>query len=182
MKNKSLRHNLGCTIYNFSLLLLYTSSTLYHSFFYLKLTRNIFHVFDRCAIYILISGTYTPFLMIGFPDNIIFSGYILAFIWACGICGIIVDATCVTWKHKGKFSLSMYLMMGWASVIVVPEFKKVFPIEATNLIIIGGLLYTAGVPFFVRNTNLDHSIWHVFVLAASICHWMAVYQYVALFP
>ena len=182
VKDKSLRHVLSCAVYNFSLLLLYTSSTLYHSFFYLKLTRDIFHVFDRCAIYILIAGTYTPMLMITFPDNIFWSGYLLSFIWVCGICGICVDASAPTWKHKGKFSLAMYLCMGWASMIVVPDFIRILPEGATNLLVLGGVLYTAGVPFFVRNSNLDHSIWHCFVLAASISHWMVVYQYIVDLP
>ena len=182
VKDKSLRHVLSCAIYNFSLLLLYTSSTLYHSFFYLKLTRDIFHVFDRCAIYILIAGTYTPVLVITFPTNIWWSGYMLSFIWICGICGICVDASAPTWKYKGQFSLVMYLCMGWASMMVLPDCMQVWPQGTSNLIVLGGLLYTAGVPFFVRNTNLDHTVWHCFVLAASISHWMAVYQYIVHLP
>lgn len=182
VKNKSMRHVLSCTIYNFSLITLYTSSTLYHGFFAMKITRRIFHSLDKCAIYILIAGTYTPFMMIPFAHKPIWSVYLLSFIWICGLSGIYVDATMPLWQYKGRFSLAMYLLMGWASMLTVPDFREVLPSGATTLLSFGGLLYTAGVPFFVRNTNLDHSIWHIFVLAGSFAHWLAVYKFIVLLP
>lgn len=182
VKHKSMRHVMSCAVYSFSLFVLYMSSTLFHSFFALKTTRYIFNVFDHCAIYILIAGSYTPFLSITFPDNILWSGYLLSLIWVCCICGIFVDATLPNWKYKSRFSLTMYLSMGWCCMICVPDLLEELPQEAIALLVLGGVLYTAGVPFFVRNNNLDHSIWHCFVLAASICHWIAVYEYVAMQP
>mmetsp|Transcript_18149 Transcript_18149/g.23514 ORF Transcript_18149/g.23514 Transcript_18149/m.23514 type:complete len:551 (-) Transcript_18149:223-1875(-) len=182
VKNKSMRHVLSCTIYNFSLITLYTSSTLYHGFFAMKITRRIFHSLDKCAIYILIAGTYTPFMMIPFAHKPIWSVYLLSFIWICGLSGIYVDATMPLWQYKGRFSLAMYLLMGWASMLTVPDFRVVLPSGATTLLSLGGLLYTAGVPFFVRNTNLDHSIWHIFVLAGSFAHWLAVYKFIVFLP
>jgi hemolysin III len=67
---------------------------------------------------------------------------------------------------------------GWSALICLPEVARKLPEGCTNLMILGGVGYTAGVPFFVRNNNLDHAIWHLFVLAGSICHWCGIYFYV----
>ncbi len=134
---------------------------------------------DHCAIYILITGSYTPFLRIALEDKPLGSTYLLIFLYLCCAGGVFVEAFYNTWVHKPKFSLTMYLGMGWSCLICMPDLMEVLPREATNLIILGGVGYTSGVPFFVRNNNLDHSIWHCFVLAGSIFHWFCVYLYVA---
>ena len=134
---------------------------------------------DHCAIYILITGSYTPFLRIALEDSPLLSFYLLIFQWVCCICGIFVEAFYNSWIHKPKFSLAMYLGMGWACLVCMPQFLEKLPKEAIQLLVLGGVGYTSGVPFFVRNNNLDHSIWHCFVLAGSIFHWFAVYSYVA---
>jgi hemolysin III len=175
-------HMISCTIYTTSLLVLYTSSTLFHSFFALQHTKYIFQVFDKCAIYILIAGSYTPFLQILLSDQPIFSVGLLGFIWACGFFGIYVEAFCPTWKYRPTFSLAMYLGMGWACMVCLPALKDRLAKGCIYLIFLGGVGYTSGVPFFVRNNNLDHAIWHLFVLTGSILHWMAVYIYVAPMP
>lgn len=177
--HKSLTHNVSCAIYSLSLLTLYVSSTLYHSFFTLINTRYVFEIFDKCAIYILIAGSYTPLLSISLGHKIIWSRYLLAFIWFCGLTGISVEAFYSRWRYKRYFSLSMYLAMGWCCLVCLPDLLKVLPHGAVNCIVMGGVAYTSGVPFFLRNNNLDHSIWHCFVLTGSIFHWVAVYYYVA---
>ena len=181
VRDKSNVHLLSCGVYSVSLLVLYISSTLYHSFFSLLTTRYIFEIFDHCAIYILIAGSYTPFLSITFYHKKIWSTFLLSFIWLCCIMGIAVEAFFTKWKYKPMFSLTMYLAMGWCCMICVPDFAKSLPKGAINYLIMGGVAYTTGVPFFVRNNNLDHSIWHCFVLAGSVFHWVAVYSYVANF-
>ena len=175
-----LHYRVSCAIYSASVIVLYTSSTLYHSFFALKTTKFIFKVFDRCAIYLLIAGSYTPFLMIALHHEPRWSLHLLLFIWGCAISGILVEAFFQSWKHKSKFSLSMYLGMGWSCLTCMSDMIEVLPNSALALIVAGGLAYTGGVPFFVRNNNLDHSLWHLFVLAGSIFHWLAVYWYVAI--
>ena len=80
------------------------------------------------------------------------------------------------------FSLSMYLGMGWAAVVCLPHMRERLPSGCINLLVSGGVGYTAGVPFFIRNNNLDHAIWHLFVLSGSIFHWLAVYLFVAMKP
>jgi len=179
VREKSFTHIFSCSIYSASLLVLYTSSTLYHSFFSLLNIRYLFEIFDHCAIYILIAGSYTPYLSIALHHKPIWSVYLLTFIWLCCVMGNVVEGFFAKWKLKSIFSLTMYLAMGWCCVICIPDLLQVLPQGALNYLIMGGVAYTSGVPFFVRNNNLDHSIWHCFVLAGSIFHWLGVYLYVA---
>jgi hemolysin III len=181
VKDLSTKHVVSCAVYSTSLLVLYTSSTLYHSFFALQGTRYIFEVLDKCAIYILIAGSYTPFLQV-VGHSKLWSVYLLGFIWICCLCGVSVEAFFPTWKHKGLFSLAMYLGMGWSCVVCMPELVGILPPGVVNLLVLGGVGYTAGVPFFVRNNNLDHSIFHLFVLAGSMFHWFGIYWYLPEFP
>jgi len=178
VQDKSLIHRLSCTVYSGSLVLLYTSSTLFHSFFTMLHTKYIFGVLDKCAIYIVIAGSYTPFLQISLGHVTLWSVWLLLFIWFCCIAGIYVEACFPDWKYKKTFSLLMYLGMGWACMVCVPEMLAVLPPRAIHLLVMGGVSYTSGVPFFVRNNNLDHSIWHLFVLGGSMIHWFCIYLYV----
>ena len=210
--SSSPRHFYSCTIYSISLVVLYTSSTLYHSFFTLRHTKYVFEVIDKCAIYILIAGSYTPFLQIVLSHYMIYSYGLLCFLWLfCGL-GVTVEFMYPIWKYKGTFSLVMFLCMGWSALICIPEVARIIPPRALHFMTMGGLSYTAGVPFFVRNnstywcnmniwtnrvisntffvllyikikpTDLDHAIWHLFVLGGSIFHWCGVYFYVVPLP
>ncbi|KAL3943716.1 MAG: hypothetical protein SGBAC_002223 [Bacillariaceae sp.] len=145
-------------------------------------TKYIFMVLDKCAIYILIAGSYTPFMQILFYDKPIWSSGLLSFIWLCGLLGIAVEAFAPTWERRKHFSLAMYLGMGWAAMACMPQMYERLPRTAMNMLVMGGVGYTAGVPFFVRNNNMDHAIWHLFVMAGSIFHWLCVYFYVAPLP
>jgi len=138
-------YTMSCAIYSASVIVLYTSSTLYHSFFALRQTKFIFCVFDRCAIYLLIAGSYTPFLMISLHHKRIWSLHLLLFIWACAISGILVEACFLNWKHKSIFSLAMYLGMGWSCMVCLPDLVEVLPHNALVLLVAGGLAYTGGV-------------------------------------
>lgn len=198
VKHASFNHKWSCCVYSISLLVLYASSTLFHSFFALNTTRSIFAVLDHCAIYILIAGSYTPFLRIALQHQPFYSTYLLQFLWSCCFGGILVEAKYPTWKYKSKFSLAMYLGMGWTALICYEALQNA--IFATNycdnnsstngncndaenyamkLLVLGGVGYTSGVPFFIRDRNLDHSIWHCFVLSGSIFHWLSIYLYIA---
>mmetsp|Transcript_12845 Transcript_12845/g.21028 ORF Transcript_12845/g.21028 Transcript_12845/m.21028 type:complete len:777 (-) Transcript_12845:176-2506(-) len=170
----------SCAIYSTSLIVLFSCSTLYHSFFALTRTRFIFRVFDRCAIYMLIGGSYSPLLNIALQKHEYTK--LLWFIYTCGCCGIVTEATLWRWKHKPKFSLAMYFCCAWSAIVCLPDLVEALPIEAVWIFAAGGVVYTIGVPFFVRNNNLDHSIWHVFVLIGAVLHWLVVYLYVARLP
>lgn len=172
------RKTISCFIYSMSLLALYTCSTLYHSFFALQNTKYIFEVIDKCSIYILIAGSYTPFLQIVLGDDVRWCVYLLAFLWLCAISGMYIEASCPTWRYKSTFSLCMYVGMGWSVVICMPALTAIISQGAVNLIVLGGVGYTTAIPFFIRNNNFDHSIWHLFVLSGSIFHWCAIYFYV----
>jgi hemolysin III len=178
-KGRPLHYSVACGVYSASILFLYTCSTLYHSFFALKTTRYIFGIFDHCAIYLLIAGSYTAFIGICLTDDTAWSLYLLAFIWVCSLLGVYVEAFYLTWQHKGTFSLCMYLGLGWACMVCLPNLIEAMPRKSLIMLVMGGVGYTGGVPFFVRNNNLDHSIWHMFVLAASICHWIGVYTLIS---
>eukprot|EP00956_Cyclotella_meneghiniana_P021843 scaffold40426_cov21-Cyclotella_meneghiniana.AAC.3 len=161
VKGKPRAHIISCAIYSTSLIVLYLSSTLYHSFFALQRTRYIFEVFDKCSIYLLIAGSYTPFFTVVVPHPTL-----ITFIWVFGVSGVFVEAFAPLWKYRG---------MGWSCMICMDELIAALSPTCFQLIVAGGVSYTGGVPFFVRNSNLDHSIWHVFVMMGSICHWFAVY-------
>lgn len=136
---------ISCAIYSVSLIVLYTSSTLFHSFFALQKTKFIFSVIDKCAIYLLIAGSYTPFLMIALHHEPKWSLNLLLFIWACAISGILVEAMAYEWKHRPKFSLAMYLGMGWSCMVCLPDLVEVMPPSALVLLVAGGVAYTGGV-------------------------------------
>jgi len=180
VKDKPAHYINSCAIYSTSLIVLFTCSTLYHCFFALTRTRFIFRVFDRCAIYMLMIGSYSPLLNIALQEH----NYtkLLWSIYTCGCCGIVTEATLWKWKHKPKFSLAMYMGGGWSCLVCLPDLMEALPVEAVWLLAVGGVAYTSGVPFFVRNTNLDHSIWHVFVLVGAVLHWLCMYWYVARLP
>ena len=112
VRDSTYTHIISCGIFTGSLLSLYLSSTLFHSFFAMVNTRDVFRVLDKCAIYILIAGSYTPFMQILLSDQPMYSFGLLGFIWTCGVLGISVEAFYPNWKHKTSFSLSMYLGMG----------------------------------------------------------------------
>ncbi len=180
VKDKPSHYINSCAIYSTSLIVLFSCSTLYHSFFALTRTRFIFRVFDRCAIYMLMIGSYSPLLNIALQKHAYTN--LLWSIYTCGLCGIVTEATLWKWKHKPKFSLAMYMGMGWSCLVCLPDLMEALPVEAVWLLAAGGVAYTSGVPFFVRNTNLDHSIWHVFVLVGAVLHWLLMYLYVARLP
>jgi hemolysin III len=119
VKDQPSRHFVSCMVYSASLVVLYISSTLYHSFFILQHTKYIFEVLDKCAIYILIAGSYTPFLQIVLWKEAMYSVYLLTFIWVCGFLGICVEAFFPTYRYKQFFSLAMYLGMGKCQQIAI---------------------------------------------------------------
>ena len=153
VEGRSKRHLFSCAIYSTSLVVLYTSSTLFHSFFTMRGTKWIFEVLDKCAIYILIAGSYTPFLQIVLAHEPLYSIHLLAFLWILCCLGIGVELCLPGWQHKGKFSLAMYLGMGWSALVCLPEVARILPKEAIHLMVEGGVAYTAGVPFFVRDNS-----------------------------
>src|SRR5262245_54259319 len=167
-------HIVGCTTFGVSLVLLYTASTMYHS---LRTPRwkRILKTLDHTAIYLLIAGTYTPFTLVNLRG---FWGWTLfTLVWSLSVFGIL-------WKifnvdRYQIISTLIYVAMGWLVVIAIKPLFLGIPLSGIAWLVAGGLFYTVGVIFFAANRiPYNHAIWHIFVLAGSICHYIAVMLYV----
>jgi hemolysin III len=160
----------GASIYGFSFIMLFTFSTLYHSFQHPQVKR-VLEILDHISIYFLIAGTYTPFLLIYLYDG--FGISLLSVLWGLTLLGIVFKVF-----FTGRFeivSVVIYLLMGWILVAGGRRFFTALPSDVMVFIIIGGGLYTIGVIFYVwRGFKWNHAIWHFFVLAAAVCHYVAV--------
>ena len=164
----------GAAIFGATLVLLYTASTLYHSFPPGR-TKRVFRVLDHGAIYLLIAGTYTPFALGALRGPWVWS--LLAVSWALAVAGVIMKST-VGFRYE-KLSTVIYVAMGWMAVVAIkPLMEHVAPAGLIWLIV-GGLCYTGGVVFYATDRRLwyGHAIWHVFVAAGSVCHFFAVLGY-----
>ncbi len=162
------------SIYGGSLVLLFLCSTLYHAFTHHK-TKAVFKVLDHCAIYLLIAGTYTPFLLITL-DGGLATGMLIA-IWSLALVGIVFKALFI---HRFELvSVITYLAMGWLSLIVVYELAQRLDLTGFVLLVAGGVVYSLGVVFYVWNrVPFNHAIWHLFVLGGAVCHFFAIFMYV----
>lgn len=163
-------HVVSFSIFGATLVTLYTASTLYHSLTNEKV-KILFRKFDHMSIYLLIAGTYTPFCLTVLNNWI---GWTLfGIVWGSAISGIVLKAF-FTGK-KELLSTILYVMMGWVALIAIKPLYDSITTTTFILLIAGGLFYTAGTYFFVKDRiQYFHSIWHVFVLAGSICHFFAV--------
>ncbi|MDD7804642.1 MAG: hemolysin III family protein [Endozoicomonas sp. (ex Botrylloides leachii)] len=162
------------SIYGTTLILLFIASTLYHSFQHSH-TKRIFKLLDHCAIYLLIAGTYTPFLLVTMRNT---TGWVLfTIIWLLALFGIIFKLICI--ERFKKLSVVTYILMGWLIVVASKQLTEKLPSGGINWVVAGGVVYTLGVIFYLWNRlPFNHAIWHLFVLGGSICHFFAIYFYV----
>lgn len=163
-------HLVSFTIYGSTLVLLYLASTLYHSFTKEKI-KNLFARFDHAAIFLLIAGTYTPFLLTVLRGPL---GWTLfGIIWGVAIIGVVIRSIYLT--RFRKLMVALYLAMGWMFVVAVGPMIKNLPLLSIIFLFLGGISYSVGVIFYVkRDMKYAHGIWHLFVLAGSIMHFFAV--------
>jgi len=160
---------IGFLVYGISLMLLYLSSTLYHSSKDSKL-KKIFKRFDHSAIFLLIAGTYTPIVLIMMRDTWVI--YLFILVWLMAIFGITGEFL-FTEKLK-SIEFIMYIFMGWIALVAIKPLLTL-PIESFNWIILGGVIYSIGVIFYKwENFPFNHAIWHLFVLGGSIAHFIAI--------
>ncbi len=163
-------HVVSFTIFGSTLILLYLSSTLYHSFSKPKL-KDLFARFDHAAIFFLIAGTYTPFMLSTLRG--VLGWGLLSVIWILAIGGAIIRSIYVT--RFRKLMVAIYVLMGWMFVFAFRTMMAITPFESLLFLFIGGILYTVGVIFYVwRSLPYAHGIWHLFVLGGSIMHFFAV--------
>jgi hemolysin III len=158
------------SIFGSSLVLLYLASTLYHSF-QNKRIKRIFQIFDHSAIYLLIAGTYTPFLLISLRGA--WGWSFLVIIWGLAFLGIGFKA--LFFEYYERLSALGYVLMGWLCVIAGKELLANVPQISLIWLAVGGAIYTSGIIFLAwRKIPYGHAIWHLFVLGGSICHYFAV--------
>ncbi len=166
-------HLTSSIIYGTSLILLYCSSTLYHAITHQSLKRR-FRQLDHAAIFLLIAGTYTPFTLLNLRDD--WGLVIFALVWLIAIAGVIIElATGLKYK---KLSLGLYLGLGWLVLLAMKPMIENVAAPGLWLLLAGGLCYSGGVIFYVwKRLYMHHAIWHLFVLAGSVLHFLAVYYY-----
>lgn len=163
-------HIVSFTIYGSTLVLLYLSSTLYHSFTKERI-KNLFARFDHAAIFLLIAGTYTPFLLTVLRGT--FGWVLFGIIWGVALAGVVIRSIYLT--RFRKLMVGLYLAMGWMFVVAVGPMIKNLPQMSMIFLFLGGIFYSVGVVFYMwRNLKYGHGIWHLFVLAGSIMHFFAV--------
>lgn len=161
-------------VYGTSLVALFLSSTIYHSL-HASPKRDFLKLLDHCAIYLLIAGTYTPFLIVAMRGPT--GWWLFGAIWSLAAIGILAK---LQFGHRyPRTSLVGYLLMGWLIVVAGPEIAEAVGDKGMRWLIAGGLSYTVGAAFYAaKRLNYSHTIWHVFVLAGGFCHFMAVVLYV----
>ncbi len=162
------------SIYGASLVLLFSASTLYHALLHEK-AKRLFKLFDHCAIYLLIAGTYTPLMLVTLADDV--GIVILAIIWALALLGIVFKVKFGN-KYK-KISLATYLGLGLISLTFIEQLNAKLAFEGMVLLALGGIIYALGTIFYVqKNKKYSHAIWHIFVFVAAVCHFFMMFYYV----
>ncbi|RLU03948.1 MAG: hemolysin III family protein [Ketobacter sp.] len=168
----------GFSVFGVSMVLLYTMSTLYHSFHPPHLKR-VFKVLDHVSIYILIAGSYTPFMLVSTREGNGF--WILGLVWGLAVIGILTEVL-LEGKAVKVGQMVIYIAMGWACTLDIDNIKAALPEDGFFWLFTGGIAYTAGIVFYVldkmNKLNHAHGIWHFFVLVGSASHFIAIIGYV----
>jgi len=164
----------ACAIYASTLVALYAASTLYHALSATR-ARHVFRVLDHSAIFLLIAGTYTPFALV--PLRGPWGWTLLAIVWSLAVAGVAMKA--VFGARWPVVSTMLYICMGWTVLIALKPLVEHVPPGGIAWLAAGGLAYTGGVAFFAwTRLRYSHAVWHLFVLAGSVCHYIAVVLYV----
>lgn len=161
-------------VYGISLIVLYSMSMVYHIVQNDK-GKHILRKFDHCSIYLLIAGTYTPYLLMSLRGA---KGWIMfGLIWGAALGGIILNSINV--EKFRKISMVFYLCMGWAIIFTIKDIASSVAVTGLVFLLVGGIVYTVGVIFYaMKKYRYMHSVWHVFVLAGSIFHYFSILFYV----
>jgi hemolysin III len=169
-RNANVPAIVGASIYGFTFLMLFTFSTTYHGFQHPRV-KKVLEIFDHISIYFLIAGTYTPFILIYLRNSFGFT--LLITLWSLTLLGILFKIFFV-----GRFeivSLIIYVAMGWILLVGGKRFFSDMPSDVITFIIIGGVLYSVGIIFYLWTSfKWHHAVWHFLVLAAAVCHYVAI--------
>ncbi len=163
----------GASIFGATMMVLYLASTLYHAFPQSR-TKRVFKILDHGAIFLLIAGTYTPFTL-GILKGT-WGWLLFGIVWGLAILGVVLKS--VGGAGTSKLSTGLYLAMGWLAVLAVKPLWQNMPAWGLFWLLAGGLMYSAGVLFFVaERIRYSHFVWHLFVMAGTACHVVAVLLY-----
>ena len=162
-------------IYGTTQIILYTMSTLYHSLA-INNAKRVFRIIDHCSIFLLIAGTYTPFTLVALEKPLGY--YIFAIVWGIAILGIVLNS--IDLKKYKKISLIGYVVLGWIIIFAYNPLKEAVNWSGILLLIAGGIVYTLGAIIYALGKKIKyfHSIFHIFVLTASILHFLSIVLYV----
>lgn len=164
----------GFTIFGIALIELYLGSTLYHSITNKK-AKKIFRIIDHSSIYFLIAGTYTPFTLTVLRPTV--GWWIFGVVWGLTIVGIVLKA--VWFEKLDKVATLLYNVMGWSIIFAIKYLVAAIATPGIVLLVAGGLFYSLGCIFFIKdNWSYNHAIWHLFVIAGSVCHFFCILLYI----
>ncbi|MCC2614846.1 hemolysin III family protein [Aestuariibacter halophilus] len=162
------------SIYGATLTLMFMASTIYHSVQQQRL-KAWFKLFDHSAIYLLIAGTYTPFLLVSLGGWLGWTS--IAVIWSIAIFGVVFK--CFARHRFPRLSVITYLVMGWLALLLIYPLYQALPGAGMWLLLAGGLCFSIGVMFYVaKSKKYTHAAWHVFVLGGCACHYFSIYHFV----
>jgi hemolysin III len=164
---------IAVSVFAASMALMYLASTVYHALRPGR-AKHVFHVLDHAAIYLLIAGTYTPFTL-----GVLRGAWgwtLFGIVWGLAILGIVLKLVAGFRWHK--VSIAVYVGMGWLAVVAIEPLWEALPGAGIAWLAAGGIAYTAGVAFYVnKRLRYNHAVWHLFVLAGTACHYVAVLRY-----
>jgi len=167
-------HITACSVFGATLILAYATSTLYHSI-PLPAAKRVLKILDHSAIYLLIAGTYTPFTLVSLRGP--WGWSLFGAIWGLAVLGIVLKATML--GRISGISTAVYLAMGWIVLIAIKPMFGAVENGGLLLLLAGGLAYSCGVIFYLwHRLPYNHAIWHLFVLAGSLCHFFSILFYV----
>jgi hemolysin III len=169
----STRFTIGVAVFGVTMVVLYLASTLYHSLTHER-AKHIFRQIDHCAVFLLIAGSYTPFTLGVLRGP--WGWTLLAIVWALAVAGIVVKV--LTGTRHWWLLMTLYLGMGWLAVVAIKPILALVPPPGIGLILAGGIAYSGGLAFFAAHRiRYHHFIWHLFVIAGTTCHYLAVLWY-----
>lgn len=162
------------SIYGLTLLSVYLTSTFYHSL--TGRAKAIFRKLDHAAIYLLIAGTYTPFALVSLQGA--WGWSIFGVVWGLAIFGIVQDALAI--KGHRIIAIVLYVIMGWIGLVAIKPLLATLPFAGFIWLLAGGIFYTLGIFFYAMDHKYKHfhGIWHMFVLAGSISHYVSILVYI----
>jgi len=167
-------HVVGCSVFGAALVLVYTTSALYHGIQHPR-AKGVLRALDHSAIFVLIAGTYTPFALVSLHGP--WGWSLLGVIWGFAVLGIILQMGVL--RRGTAASVLLYVGMGWVAVIVIKPLLDAVATGGITLLLIGGVAYTAGTGFYMwRRLSYHHALWHGCVLLGSVSHFFAVLFYV----